>query len=117
MREISCCLSIGIDEQRERKKATTSQRLSILFKLVSLQSLSAPQQEDLYEVICGRYETGSLIITSNRDLSEWGGVFDNSLIASAAMDRLVHRGIEVVIEGESYRIDQFKKSRVQKKRG
>lgn len=82
-----------------------------------LQSLSAPQQEDLYEIICGRYETGSLIITSNRDLSEWGGVFDNSLIASAAMDRLVHRGMEIVIEGESYRIDQFKKTCVQKKRG
>lgn len=80
-----------------------------------LQSLSALQQEDLYEIICGRYETGSFIITSNRDLSEWGGIFENPLIASAAMDRLVHRGIEVVIEGQSYRIDQFKKTSVQKK--
>lgn len=80
-----------------------------------LQSLSGQQQDDLYEVICGRYETGSLIITSNRDLTEWGGIFDNSLIASAAMDRLVHKGIEVVVEGQSYRIDQFRRNAISKK--
>jgi DNA replication protein DnaC len=80
-----------------------------------LQSMSASQQEDLYEVICERYEKRSFIITSNRDLSEWGGVFANPLIASAAMDRLVHKGIEIVIDGGSFRIDEFKKNTKPKK--
>lgn len=73
-----------------------------------LQSLPEAQQEDLYEVICERYEKAALIITSNRDMSEWIGVFNNPLIATAAIDRLVHRAVEVVIEGGSYRLDQFK---------
>lgn len=74
-----------------------------------LQSMPEEQQEDLYEVICGRYEKKSLIITSNRDLSEWASAFTNPLIGSAAMDRLVHKAIEVIIDGGSYRFDQFKK--------
>lgn len=73
-----------------------------------LQTLEEEQQEDLYEVICQRYEKRPLIITSNRDMSEWTGIFSNSLIASAALDRLVHRGIEISLEGNSYRLEQFK---------
>jgi DNA replication protein DnaC len=73
-----------------------------------LQALEEEQQEDLYEVICQRYEKRSLIITSNRDMSEWTGVFNNALIATAALDRLVHRGIEISLEGNSYRLEQFK---------
>ena len=73
-----------------------------------LQALEEEQQEDLYEVICQRYEKRSLIITSNRDMSEWTGVFNNALIATAALDRLVHKGIEISLEGNSYRLEQFK---------
>jgi DNA replication protein DnaC len=74
-----------------------------------LQSMDLPQQEDLYEVICARYEKRSLIITSNQDMSEWVSVFSNPLIGTAAIDRLVHNGMEIIIDGDSYRLDQFKK--------
>jgi len=81
-----------------------------------LQSMDANQQEDLYEVICERYEKRSMIITSNRDMTEWPSIFSNPLVGSAAMDRLVHKGIEIIIDGESYRLDQFKKKTgIQKK--
>jgi len=49
------------------------------------------------------------VVTSNRDFSEWLAVFSNPLMGSAAMDRLVHRGNEIVIEGKSYRVDSFLK--------
>lgn len=65
------------------------------------------QQNDLYELVCARYERASTIITSNRDFSEWMGVFDNPLIGSAAMDRLVHRAVKIVINGLSYRLEAF----------
>lgn len=74
-----------------------------------LQSMSEIQQEDLYEVICGRYEKKAIVITSNRDMSEWALAFTNLLVASAAMDRLAHKAVEITIEGGSYRLDQFKK--------
>jgi DNA replication protein DnaC len=74
-----------------------------------LTPLSEAQQTDLYEVICDRYEKRSSIITSNRDFNEWPMVFANPLMGSAAMDRLVHRAVKIVIEGKSFRVDSFVK--------
>jgi DNA replication protein DnaC len=81
-----------------------------------LQSMETSHQEDLYEVICGRYEKRALIITSNRDMSEWVSIFSNPLIGTAAIDRLVHKGMEIIVDGESYRLDQFKKKTVMRKK-
>jgi DNA replication protein DnaC len=75
-----------------------------------LQPLSESMQNDLFEIIKGRYGTASSIITSNRDFNEWPEVFSNPLIASAAMDRLVHRAVKIVIEGRSYRLNAFVES-------
>lgn len=74
-----------------------------------LKPLTEHHQSDLYEIVCERYEKASTIITSNRDFNEWPGVFTNPLMASAAMDRLVHRAVKIVIEGNSYRLDNFVK--------
>jgi DNA replication protein DnaC len=72
-----------------------------------LRPLNENQQSDLFELIRGRYETSSTVITSNRDFDEWQTVFENPLIASAAMDRLVHRAIKIVIDGKSCRLNSF----------
>ena len=42
-------------------------------------------------------------VTSNRALEEWYPLFPDDLMASAAMDRLLHHSHAVVIEGHSYR--------------
>ncbi len=44
-----------------------------------------------------------MIVTSNRALEEWYPLFLDDLMASAAMDRLLHHAHVVVIEGHSYR--------------
>lgn len=75
-----------------------------------LQPLDETQQADLYQLIAERYEKHSTIITSNRDFDEWANIFTNPLIGTAALDRLVHRGIQMVIEGNSYRLAEFKKA-------
>lgn len=75
-----------------------------------LQALNESQQADLYQLIAERYEKASTIITSNRDFDEWPSIFINPLLGSAALDRLIHRGIQIVIEGESYRLAEFRKS-------
>jgi DNA replication protein DnaC len=68
-----------------------------------LQPLSSQATQDLYEIISERYESGSLIITSNRAFEEWAEVFGNELLASAALDRLTHHAHTLIIRGESYR--------------
>lgn len=98
----------GDGTYERRLKQVCSIPLLILDDL-GLKTLTEEQQTDLYEVICVRYEKHSTIITSNRDFNEWPMIFSNPLMGSAAMDRLVHRAIKIVIEGKSYRVDSFVK--------
>jgi len=101
---ISAARGDGSSERRLR--AVSTQPLLILDDF-GLTPYSEEQQADLYELICERYEKSSTVVTSNRDFSEWLAVFSNPLMGSAAMDRLVHRGIKIVIKGKSYRVDSF----------
>jgi DNA replication protein DnaC len=73
-----------------------------------LKPLRAPGPEDLYDIIHERYERGSILLTSNRDRSEWADLFGEPLLASAALDRLTHRAHFVEITGLSYRAEQTK---------
>lgn len=57
----------------------------------------------LFELIAQRYETGSLIITSNQPFSQWDTIFPDNMMAVAAVDRLVHHATVINIQGESYR--------------
>jgi DNA replication protein DnaC len=98
------------DDTHKKKLAEIVKTPLLILDDFGLQSLMESQQEDLYRVISQRYEKSSTIITSNRDISEWPSFFVNPLLGTAALDRLVHRGIQVIIEGESYRLAQFKKS-------
>lgn len=68
-----------------------------------LQTLTPQAAQDLYEIVSERYEHRSLILTSNRALTEWAEVFSNDLLASAALDRLTHHAHTLVIQGNSYR--------------
>jgi len=59
----------------------------------------------LFQIISGRYEVGSTVITSNRAFKDWPEIFNNdSTLTSALLDRLLHHAQTVVIEGKSYRM-------------
>lgn len=70
---------------------------------LGLRPLSSEEAMDLYELIRLRYERGALLCTSNRAAAEWGTLFGDALLASAAMDRLLHHAHLVVMDGPSYR--------------
>ena len=57
----------------------------------------------MFELIAQRYETCSLLITSNQAFSEWDQIFPDNVMAVAAIDRLVHHATIINIQGESYR--------------
>ena len=59
---------------------------------------------DLYDVINGRYEQGSIVLTSNRAPEEFGAGWGDPLLAQAGLDRLVHRAAVLLISGPSYRL-------------
>lgn len=60
----------------------------------------------LFEFIAHRYESGSLIITSNQPFSQWDQIFPDTLMTVAAVDRIIHHANIIEIEGESYRKKQ-----------
>jgi DNA replication protein DnaC len=70
---------------------------------LGLRPLDGDEPIDLYEIVRARYERGSMIVTSNRDLEEWYPLFRDDLMASAAMDRLLHHAHVVVMKGHSFR--------------
>ena len=59
----------------------------------------------LFQIISGRYEKGSTIITTNQIYKHWSRVFNNdATITSAVLDRLLHHAETVIVEGKSYRM-------------
>jgi DNA replication protein DnaC len=59
----------------------------------------------LFQVVAARYESGSIVVSTNRAFRDWGAIFDvDNTLATAMIDRLMHHGEAIVIQGESYRM-------------
>ncbi len=59
----------------------------------------------LFQIISGRYEKGSTVITTNQPYKNWARIFNNdATITSAVLDRLLHHAETVLMEGKSYRM-------------
>jgi DNA replication protein DnaC len=71
-------------------------------------ALEPVQASLLFQVISNRYErNGSIILTSNKAFGDWAHVFaSDPIMASAALDRLLHRCTVINIRGESYRLKE-----------
>jgi DNA replication protein DnaC len=63
-----------------------------------------------FQLVNRRYEKGSLLITTNQRVSEWGTVFGDEVLATAILDRLLHHSHTLMITGESYRLREKRKS-------
>lgn len=68
-----------------------------------LRDFSPQQSEDLYELICGRYRSGSMIVASNRAPNDWYKLFANPVLAESALDRLINSAHYLLLAGRSYR--------------
>ena len=91
------------DQTYDKKLARFAAPDLLIVDDLGLRPLSGDEPIDLYEIIRSRYERGAMVITSNRDTSEWYPLFGDALLASAAMDRLLHHAHVIDIDGESYR--------------
>ena len=66
-----------------------------------------PDQEAnaaLFEVISRRYLKSSTIVTSHAGIASWGERLGDPMLAASLLDRLLHKGIVVAIDGPSYRM-------------
>ena len=59
----------------------------------------------MFQVVAARYESGSIVLTTNRAFKDWGKIFDvDNTLATAMIDRLMHHGEALVIRGDSNRM-------------
>jgi DNA replication protein DnaC len=63
-----------------------------------------------FQLVSRRYERGSMLITSNRSVGEWGAVFGDAVVATAILDRLLHHSQVITIRGDSYRLREKRRS-------
>ena len=94
----------------QRLLAYTRPRLLVIDE-VGFLPLDRSQSSLFFQVICKRYEHGSIVLTSNKSYGEWAEIFSgDEVIAAAILDRLLHHSTTISIRGESYRLREKKKA-------
>jgi DNA replication protein DnaC len=63
-----------------------------------------------FQLVNRRYEQGSLLVTTNQRVSDWGTVFGDEVLATAILDRLLPHSHTLLITGESYRLREKRRS-------
>jgi DNA replication protein DnaC len=94
--------------------ADLQNRLSTLFKRIlrldllvvddfGFKTIDQQSAERFYTIVDGRFGQKSIILTSNRAMTDWTGLFPDPIIGNAILDRMAHTSHQIVIKGQSYR--------------
>jgi DNA replication protein DnaC len=78
----------------------------ILLDEVGHEPLSPEQAHVFFQLINVRYETGSIVMTSNRPFSKWAELMSDEAVATAMLDRLLHHVQVFSLKGDSYRMKE-----------
>lgn len=85
------------------KSFTTKSQLLVIDEVGYL-PLNRAEANYLFQVVAARYERSSLILTSNKAVSEWPDLFGDHALATAILDRILHHAQVFSIKGNSYRL-------------
>lgn len=111
--DLAVKLTKAVDGNRLHRelKALVQPKLLVIDEVGYL-TLDGVQASLVFQVICQRYQKNqSMVLTSNKPFGEWGSVFaEDAVMASAALDRLLHRSTVINIRGDSYRLRQKKRA-------
>jgi DNA replication protein DnaC len=103
-------------QYRLERMMTTLEKVDLLIvDELGYLSFSRSGAELLFQVFAGRYERGSILITSNLPFSEWGQIFQGERMTAALLDRFTHRCQIFEMNGESYRFRESTKAAKAKK--
>lgn len=70
--------------------------------------LNAKAANLFFQLVNHLYEFRSIVITSNRLFNEWGVTFNDNVIATAILDRLLHHSQPITMLGDSFRLKHLK---------
>ena len=80
---------------------------------ISYVPLERSETDVLFQLFAARYETRSIVITSNLAFANWGSIFKDEMTTAAAIDRLIHHSEILELNAESYRIKTAKNKKQQ----
>lgn len=72
--------------------------------------LSQQEANLFFRLVVRRYERASMIITNNKSFLDWGETFNDPVLATAILDRLLHYSTTLNIKGESYRLKEKRRA-------
>lgn len=71
---------------------------------LGMRRLPPTAAEDLLEVFTRRYESGAILVSSNRPVEDWGQVLSDTAAAGALLDRFLHHAEIIRLQGRSWRV-------------
>jgi DNA replication protein DnaC len=92
-----------IDGTRKARLQELAAAPLLIIDDLGMRKLPHSAAEDLLELIMGRYERASTLITSNRPIDDWGKLLGDTAAVTAMLDRLLHHGHVVKFGPKSWR--------------
>jgi DNA replication protein DnaC len=96
--------SAEVSGQLNKKLDTLSRVDLLIIDELGYLSLSKETSRLFFQMVSKRYEKGSIIVTSNKPFEQWGEIFNDDIVASAVLDRLLHHSYPFLINGKSFRL-------------
>ena len=98
-------LSLAVRDGSITDKILAYSRLHLLIiDELGYMPINKEQANLLFQLISIRYEKAAIVLTSNYNFEDWGRFFQDNIVASAIIDRIVHHAKIFYINGESYRL-------------
>ena len=72
-------------------------------KLGTLIGATTGKRRTVWALVIERHRHASFVLTSNRAVDEWLGLFDDPILGNSALDRLANAAHQLVLDGPSYR--------------
>lgn len=93
-------------EQNRLRKALSWFRKPhvLLIDEVGHEPLTPEQAHVLFQLVNVRYESGPIIMTSNRAFGKWAELMSDEAVATAMLDRLLHHAHVFSLKADSYRM-------------
>ena len=92
------------DHGAERKGRSYNKSALVIVDEVGYTPIDREECNLFFRFIAARYDKASTIITSNKAFSDWTELFQDPVIVTAFLDRLLHHSVVINMRGNSYRL-------------
>src|SRR5262245_3309245 len=104
-------LTKAVHENRlERSLQQLSYPKLLIIDEVGYLPLARSEATLFFRLVVRRYERASMIITSNKSFLDWGDMFNDPVLATAVLDRLLHYSPTLNMKREGYRLKEKRRA-------